>query len=122
MEQEIKKLTKAVDKLARELKRYNDTKNAGPAGVDGSDHFTKVYPTQPPGATFMDPTQLPEVKVSLGQRNEGRTFANMLARAMNHDEKMDALKNAYFKDSVDRLEAAREAAQVKLYRSKGGKS
>lgn len=112
MEQEIKKLTKAVDKLARELKRYNDTKNAGPAGVDGSDHFTKVYPTQPPGAMFMDPTQLPEVKVSLGQRNEGRTFANLLARAMSQeDQKMQ--------DSLDTIAAALKAEQVKKYRSRG---
>lgn len=107
MEQEIRKLTKAVDKLARELKRYNDTKNTGPAEVDGK---------------LMDPTQLPDVKVSVGQRNEGRTFANMLARAMNHDEKMDALKNAYFQDSVDRLEAALKAEKVKKYRSKGERS
>lgn len=76
MEQEIKKLTKAVDKLARELKRYNDTKNAGPAGDPGRPGV--------PGK-LMDPTQLPDVKVSLGQRNEGRTFANMLARAMSQE-------------------------------------
>lgn len=103
MEQEIKKLTKAVDKLARELKRYNDTKNAGPAGVDGS-----------AGIEF-DPTNLPDVKVSLGQRNEGRTFANMLARAMDQeDQKMQ--------DSLDTIAAALKAEQVKKYRSKGGQS
>lgn len=103
MEQEIKKLTKAVDKLARELKRYNDTKNAGPAGVDGS-----------AGIEF-DPTKLPDVKVNLGQRNEGRTFANMLARAMSQeDQKMQ--------DSLDTIAAALKAEQVKKYRSKGGQS
>lgn len=106
MEQEIKKLTKAVDKLARELKRYNDTKNAGPAGVPGKPGV--------PGK-HMDPTQLPDVKVSLGQRNEGRTFANMLARAMDQeDQKMQ--------DSLDTIAAALKAEQVKKYRSKGGQS
>lgn len=81
MEQEIKKLTKAVDKLARELKRYNDKSE-----------------------TF-DPTQLPEVKVSLGQRNEGRTFANILARAMSQeDQKMQ--------DSLDKIALERRKARL----------
>lgn len=104
MEQEIRKLTKAVDKLARELKRYNDTKNAGPAGVDGS-----------AGIKF-DPTQLPEVKVSLGQRNEGRTFANMLARAMSQDADEQA------REKLDTIAAALKAEQTKKYRSRGGQS
>lgn len=109
MEQEIKKLTKAVDKLARELKRYNDTKNAGPAGVPGKPGV--------PGK-LMDPTQLPEVKISVGQRNEGLTCANMLARAMSHDEKMDALKNAYFqsdkqvREKLDKIELERRKAHL----------
>lgn len=104
MEQEIKKLTKAVDKLARELKRYNDTKNAGPAGVDGS-----------AGIEF-DPTQLPDVKVSVGQRNEGRTFANMLARAMSQDA------DEQVREKLDTIAAALKAEQVKKYRSKGERS
>ena len=95
MEQEIKKLTKAVDKLARELKRYNDTKNAGPAG---------------------EPGNLPDVKVSLGQRNEGRTFANMLARAMNQEPE-DLIR-----ERMDEIAAALKAEQVKKYRSRGGQS
>lgn len=98
MEQEIKKLTKAVDKLARELKRYNDTKNAGPVGEPGK---------------YMDPTQLPDVKVSLGQRNEGRTFANMLARAMSQDADEQA------REKLDTIAAALKAEQVKKYRSRG---
>lgn len=98
MEQEIRKLTKAVDKLARELKRYNDTRNAGPAGEPGK---------------FMDPTQLPDVKVSLGQRNEGRTFANMLARAMSQEPE-DLIR-----ERMDEIAAALKAEQVKKYRSRG---
>lgn len=90
MEQEIKKLTKAVDKLARELKRYNDTKNAGPAGVPGK---------------YMDPTQLPDVKVSLGQRNEERTFKDMIARAMSQeDQKMQ--------NSLNKNKAAERLAEL----------
>lgn len=92
MEQEIKKLTKAVDKLARELKRYNDTRNAGPAG---------------------EPGKLPDVKVSLGQRNEGRTFANMLARAMSQDA------DKQVREKLDTIAAALKAEQVKKYRSRG---
>lgn len=101
MEQEIRKLTKAVDKLARELKRYNDTKNAGPAGEPGK---------------YMDPTQLPDVKVSLGQRNEGRTFANILARAMNQEPE-DIIR-----ERMDEIAAAMKAEQVKKYRSRGDQS
>jgi hypothetical protein len=95
VEQEIKKLTKAVDKLARELKRYNDTKNTGPAGEPGS---------------------LPDVKVSLGQRNEGRTFANMLARAMSQDA------DEQVREKMEEIAAALKAEQVKKYRSRGGRS
>lgn len=101
MEQEIKKLTKAVDKLARELKRYNDTKNAGPAGEPGN---------------LMDPTRLPDVKISLGQRNEGRTFANILARAMNQEPE-DLIR-----ERMDEIAAAMKAEQVKKYRSRGDRS
>lgn len=106
MEQEIRKLTKAVDKLARELKRYNDTKNAGPAGVDGS-----------AGIEF-DPTKLPDVKISLGQRNEGKTqtFANMLARAMSQDD------SELVRERMEDIAAALKAEQVKKYRSRGGQS
>lgn len=92
MEQEIKKLTKAVDKLARELKRYNDKSE-----------------------TF-DPTQLPEVKVSLGRRNEGRTFANILARAMSQDD------DEQVREKLDTIAAALKAEQVKKYRSRGDQS
>lgn len=97
MEQEIKKLTKAVDKLARELKRYNDTKNAGPAG---------------------EPGNLPDVKISLGQRNEGKTqtFANILARAMNQEPE-DLIR-----ERMDEIAAAMKAEQVKKYRSRGGQN
>lgn len=97
MEQEIKKLTKAVDKLARELKRYNDTKNTGPAG---------------------EPGNLPDVKISLGQRNEGKTqtFANILARAMNQEPE-DLIR-----ERMDEIAAALKAEQVKKYRSRGGQS
>lgn len=100
MEQEIKKLTKAVDKLARELKRYNDTKNAGPAGEPGN---------------LMDSTRLPDVKISLGQRNEGKTqtFANILARAMNQEPE-DLIR-----ERMDEIAAALKAEQVKKYRSRG---
>lgn len=101
MEQEIRKLTKAVDKLARELKRYNDTKNTGPAGEPGK---------------YMDPTQLPDVKVSLGQRNEGRTFANMLARAMSQDA------DEQVREKMEEIAAALKAEQVKKYRSRGGQN
>lgn len=106
MEQEIKKLTKAVDKLARELKRYNDTRNAGPAGIDGS-----------AGIEF-DPTQLPDVKISLGQRNEGKTqtFANILARAMNQEPE-DLIR-----ERMDEIAAALKAEQVKKYRRRGERS
>lgn len=92
VEQEIKKLTKAVDKLARELKRYNDKSE-----------------------TF-DQTQLPEVKVSLGQRNEGRTFANILARAMSQDD------DEQVREKLDTIAAALKAEQVKKYRSRGDQS
>lgn len=97
MEQEIKKLTKAVDKLARELKRYNDTKNAGPAG---------------------EPGNLPDVKIGLGQRNEGKTqtFANILARAMNQEPE-DLIR-----ERMDEIAAAMKAEQVKKYRSRGGQN
>lgn len=107
MEQEIKKLTKAVDKLARELKRYNDTKNAGPAG---------------------EPGNLPDVKVSLGQRNEGRTFANMLARAMDNVEDIHIAEKAYcqsdkqVREKLEEIAAALKAEQVKKYRSRGGQN
>lgn len=92
MEQEIKKLTKAVDKLVRELKRYNDKSE-----------------------TF-DPTQLPEVKVSLGQRNEGRTFANILARAMSQDD------SELVRERMEEIATALKAEQVKKYRSRGERS
>lgn len=95
MEQEIRKLTKAVDKLARELKRYNDTKNAGLAG---------------------EPGNLPDVKVSLGQRNEGRTFKDMMARAMSQDE------DEQVREKLDTIAAALKAEQVKKYRSRGERS
>lgn len=107
MEQEIKKLTKAVDKLARELKRYNDTKNAGPAGDPGR-------PGEP--GKYMDPTQLPDVKVSLGQRNEGREFANMLARAMRQDD------SELVRERMEDIAAALKAEQTKKYRSRGERS
>lgn len=92
VEQEIKKLTKAVEKLAKELKRYNEKSE-----------------------TF-DPTKLPDVKVSLGQRNEGRTFANMLARAMSQDA------DEQVREKMEEIAAALKAEQAKKYRSRGGQS